>query len=69
MLKDCEIARINELAAKKKKQGLNEEEMMEQADLRAKFLQDFRCRFKQQLENIEIVEPDDPRLNNGKISH
>ena len=68
MLKDCEIARINELAAKKKKQGLNEEEMMEQADLRAKFLQDFRCRFKQQLENIEIVEPDDPRLSNGKIS-
>ncbi len=68
MLKDCEIARINELAAKKKTQGLSEEEIMEQADLRAKFLQDFRCRFKQQLENIEIVEPDDPRLNNGKIS-
>ena len=68
MLKDCEIARINELAAKKKIQGLSEEEIMEQADLRAKFLQDFRCRFKQQLENIEIVEPDDPRLSNGKIS-
>ena len=68
MLSDIDLARINELAHKKKTDGLCEEEIIEQADLRAKFLEDFRCRFKQQLENIEIVEPGDPKLNNGKLS-
>lgn len=66
MLEEKEIARINELAHKKKKEGLNDQEKCEQAELRQKFLLDFRCRFKQQLENIEIVEPDDPRLKSGK---
>ena len=62
MLKDEELARINELAHKKKKEGLTPEETVEQRELREKFLADFRERFKAQLENIEIVEPDDPRL-------
>ncbi len=62
MLKDEELARINELAHKKKKEGLTPEETVEQRNLREKFLADFRERFKAQLDNIEIVEPDDPRL-------
>jgi len=62
MLKDEELARINELAHKKKTVGLTPEETTEQRVLREKFLADFRERFKAQLENIEIVEPDDPRL-------
>ena len=62
MLKDEELARINELAHKKKKEGLTPEETVEQRILREKFLADFRERFKAQLDNIEIVEPDDPRL-------
>lgn len=66
MLRDEEIARINELAHKKKNEGLSDQEKCEQAELRQKFLLDFRCRFKQQLEDIEIVEPDDPRLKNDK---
>jgi uncharacterized protein YnzC (UPF0291/DUF896 family) len=62
MLKDEELARINELAHKKKKEGLTPEETVEQRNLREKFLADFRERFKAQLDNIEIVEPNDPRL-------
>ena len=62
MLKDEELARINELAHKKKREGLTPEETVEQRELREKFLADFRERFKAQLDNIELVDPDDPRL-------
>ncbi len=57
-----QIDRINELAHKKKREGLTPEELEEQAQLRALFLEDFRKRFTAQLENIELVDPDDPRL-------
>ena len=62
MISDAELARINELARKRKTEGLTEEERLEQANLREKFLEDFRARFKEQLDNIELVDPDDPRL-------
>ncbi len=54
--------RINQLAHKKKAEGLTEAELAEQKKLREKFLAEFRENFKRQLETIEIVEPDDPRL-------
>ena len=57
-----EIDRINELAHKQKAEGLNADELIEQKKLREKFLAEFRENFKRQLETIEIVEPDDPRL-------
>ena len=66
MVSDQELARINELAHKKKTEGLTEAERLEQAHLREKFLEDFRARFRAQLDNIEIVEPDDPRLAEQK---
>ncbi|MCQ2552332.1 MAG: DUF896 domain-containing protein [Clostridia bacterium] len=56
MLKDSELKRINELAALKKERGLTNEEEAEQKVLYKKFLDDFRGRFKQQLDNIEIVD-------------
>lgn len=62
MLKQSELDRINELAHKKKTVGLTEAEKAEQARLREIFLEDFRARFKAQLDNIELVDPDDPRL-------
>ncbi len=62
MITDEELARINELARKKKTEGLTDSETLEQMQLREKFLEDFRARFKAQLDCIEIVEPDDPRL-------
>ncbi len=57
-----ELDRINQLAHKKKAEGLTEAELAEQKKLREKFLAEFRENFKRQLETIEIVEPDDPRL-------
>ena len=66
MISKEEIDRINELAHKKKSEGLTAEELEEQRVLRQKFLEDFRERFKKQLESIEIVDPDDPRLKKQK---
>ena len=65
MLKS-EIDRINELAHKSKLEGLTDEEKAEQAELRRRFLDDFRAAFKQQLDSIALVDPDDPRLKNRK---
>ncbi|MCF0150484.1 MAG: DUF896 domain-containing protein [Firmicutes bacterium] len=57
-----EIERINQLARKQKTVGLSDEEKKEQAELRKRFLEDFRANFKAQLDNIEVVDGDDPRL-------
>ena len=57
-----ELDRINQLAHKKKAEGLTEAELAEQKKLREQFLAEFRENFNSQLETIEIVEPDDPRL-------
>ena len=65
-MKQEELNRINELAHKKKSTGLTQEELAEQKVLREKFLAEFRENFKRQLENIEIVDPDDPRLKNTR---
>ena len=62
-----QLDRINELAHKKKTVGLTEEELAEQKVLYKIFLDDFRARLKQQLDNIEIVEQDDPRLYNARF--
>ena len=56
-----QIDRINALAAKKKKEGLNEAELAEQAELRQLYIASFRANLESQLKNIEFV--DDP---NGK---
>ncbi len=66
MLEKELLDRINELARKKKAEGLSQEEIQEQAYLRELFLEDFRARFRAQLDNIELVDPDDPRLRKEK---
>lgn len=52
------IKRINELAKKKKTVGLTPAELEEQAQLRKKYLENFRAVFKQRLENIDVETPD-----------
>lgn len=52
------IARINELARKKKEEGLTPTELEEQAKLREQYLQVFRSNFKSQLSNTKIQTPD-----------
>ncbi len=50
------LDRINELAHKKKSVGLTEEEIAEQAFLRAEFLAEIRADVRASLESIEIVD-------------
>jgi uncharacterized protein YnzC (UPF0291/DUF896 family) len=58
---DQVIKRINELARKKKQGGLSEAEQLEQTKLRKVYLDNFRSNFKQELDNIIVVQgdPDD----------
>lgn len=56
-----QVARINELARKKKTVGLTEDELKKQAELRAEYLKDFREGFKQQLNNTYIQYEDGHR--------
>lgn len=55
------IERINELARKKKADGLTEAEAAEQALLREEYLRDFRAQFGKVLENTVIQYPDGSR--------
>lgn len=53
------IDRINFLANKSKKEGLTEEEKLEQKQLREEYLKNFRENFRKQLESIRIVDKED----------
>lgn len=50
------LRRINELAHKKKTDGLTKEELEEQAALRQAYLKNFREGFKDQLLSMKIVD-------------
>ena len=50
------INRINELAQKKKNEGLTPEEIVEQKSLREQYLKLFKAGFKQQVESIKVVD-------------
>lgn len=56
MLTKEKLDRINELARKKKTEGLTEEELQEQAQLRSEYLENFRRNFRKQLDNVRFVE-------------
>lgn len=52
------IARINELAKKQKARTLTDAEKEEQAALRLEYRQSVVGNLRQQLNNVEFVEPD-----------
>ena len=52
------IARINELARKSKEAPLSEEELREQAELRAEYIAEIRASFGATLANTVIQRPD-----------
>lgn len=52
------IDRINFLARKKKKEGLTESELQEQAILRREYIESYKQSLISQLENTYILEPD-----------
>ena len=53
------LARINELAKSAKERALTSKEESERAQLRKEFLDNFRAGFKQQMDNIKVVHPED----------
>lgn len=62
MITTEKVERINELARKKKSEGLTPEEAEEQKVLRQEYVAAFRNNLKSQLDNIKIVDPqDDPQ--------
>lgn len=58
MITDKEIARINELYHKSKKEGLTPEEKEEQAHLRGAYIAAVRKNLRANLENMDIQYPD-----------
>ncbi|MFS0855336.1 MULTISPECIES: DUF896 domain-containing protein [Paenibacillus] len=66
---DSLVARINELARKKKSTGLTEEELAERAKLREIYLNNIRSNFRQQLDSIEIVDDENDQGHQGKLKH
>lgn len=50
------IARINELAKKKKEEGLTPEEKIEQANLRKEYIEGYRRAVRHHIEGIKIVD-------------
>lgn len=58
------LARINELAKFAKERELTEDELAERQVLREEFLVNFRAGFRQKLESIKVVKPDEIDLCN-----
>ena len=52
------IERINELARKKKTVGLTEAEALEQAQLRAQYLREFRANMEATLQAVRVEQAD-----------
>ncbi|WP_379126888.1 DUF896 domain-containing protein [Paenibacillus sp. sgz500958] len=63
------VARINELARKHKTAGLNTEELAERAKLREIYLGNIRRNFREQLNNIEIVDNDGREQGDKGLKH
>ena len=55
---DKMIKRINELAKKKKEQGLTPVEEAEQKELYKDYIANFRRNFEKQLDNTDVEYPD-----------
>ena len=62
-MNDQELARINELARKSKAEGLTEDELKEQKELRQRYIEAVRMNLRGQLNNIDIINKE------GKIEY
>ena len=63
------IARINELAAKNKAEGLTAEELEERAKLRRIYIDSVKANLTGQLDNTYIVSPDGTKRKLEKKGH
>ncbi|MCE4047952.1 MULTISPECIES: DUF896 domain-containing protein [Bacillaceae] len=67
MISNEKLNRINELAKKKKEQGLTEAEAKEQTALRAEYLKTFRSNMLTTLEGVKIYDPNGDDVTPQKI--
>ncbi|ASZ07708.1 MULTISPECIES: DUF896 family protein [Enterococcus] len=67
MLSPEKIARINELAKKKKAEGLSKEEEKEQILLREEYLTAFRSGMRHHIEGMKIVDPEGNDVTPDKL--
>jgi len=67
MISDKKLQRINELAKKSKEEGLTREERQEQQALREEYLQGFRRSFKNQIENVTVLDPEGKDVTPDKV--
>ncbi len=56
MITPLMLQRINELAHKKKTEGLNERELVEQEELRRVYIEHVKAQLRVSLESIKIVD-------------
>lgn len=61
------IKRINELANKKKTQGLTETERLEQEKLRKAYLADFKKGFRSQIEMLRVFDKGGKEVTPEKV--
>ena len=60
------INRINELYHKKESVGLTEDEEIERKELHQKFIKNFRAGFKQDVENLVIIDKNGKEITSEK---
>lgn len=61
------LARINELAHLQKSVGLTPEQKKEQAELRTKYLAEFKKGFRSQVEGLKVIDPDGHDITPEKL--
>ncbi len=64
---DKKIERINELAKKKKEEGLTEAEAQEQAALRQEYIEGYRRSMRSHIEGIKVVDEDGNDITPEKL--
>ncbi len=67
MLTTEKMARLNELAKKKKSGTLTEEEIKEQQALREEYLVTFRESMKNTIENVRVIDPNGEDVTPEKL--
>lgn len=60
------INRINELYHKKEKEGLSDEEEKERQELHQEFIKNFRAGFKQDVENLVLIDKNGKEITSEK---
>ena len=67
MLEKDQMERINQLARKKKAEGLTDAELLEQKELREKYIENLRCGMRNHIEGIKVVDEDGTDLTPDKV--